>query len=300
MEFGPTSSGTVFADQNELEDVNLPALSAPGHMSASDQRPQASTLDFSDESLFTGMNCQANEALMSLVYPTQNAFSTSDGYMNAAINRADSHCVLACTQVIDRLERYLFDKLTTLDIVLDIVKKYLGSLQRLNQHTTTLSFSSKSLFFVIMHQIVSLLEGGCQNFQREKSIQKQLSNDLWNTASNKPLPMFPMIGLGAFEIDPDEQHLWRSQVILKESNRSLEVVGNVTASIGSDCDSGCCPRSWSRDLERRIRALCDSLKKRKVRKCAWSDDRKLIADAVFTLVPIPKQIYELNFLNILS
>lgn len=203
---------------------------------------------------------------MSLTYAPTNTYSPiTNGKMNST-NKPDSHCIFACTQIIDHLERYICNELTTLDTVLDIVKENLGSLEGLiNLPTTALTFSSKALFSVIITQTVSLLEDGYRKFRTEKSPPNQhVNGDSWITSQVKPLPIFPIFGFETFEIDTDEQRMWSSQAILKELlYRSLEVLRKIAVLMQNDLDLGCCPPSWSEELSGRITALCDVLKDEK-------------------------------------
>lgn len=252
MHFG-NGNDDGFEEQLEAPDFQAPA--APP--------PLDNDMDFNDENLFSQMSCQSDQTMMTLIYspappsdPTITSTNTASPRTTEKPERdskAESHCILACAQIIAQLERYLFDELTTLDIVLDIVKRYLGTLEGLLSVQSAWSNDScKALFSVIMRQIVSLLENGCKNFQKEKS---PLSS------ANKLLPIFFPFGLSAFEGETDEQRSWHSQIILKEMCRSLDVVQKIAALGGDSVKNS--SSSWERELEKRITTLCCLLKNEK-------------------------------------
>ena len=137
----------------------------------------------------------------------------------------DSHCVLACTEIISNLENYILADLKALDLCLAIVRQTVDELSRLvDTQQASRNFRCMALFSVIMYQMIELLEAGCTVFLVENQ-----------DGTGKVVPEWlrkgctPGIGFGAFRMGASEQRAWRRDIVLKELRQSSEVLQKIIA-----------------------------------------------------------------------
>jgi hypothetical protein len=155
------------------------------------------------------------------------------------------------------LEKYLYDELKVLDIILGIVKRAVDRLHPLvDLHLAHRDPKSFSLFGIILYQIVQLFEAGCSSFlvgghaeSHDQILPDPLSGGLHDLA------------FGSFAMNPDEERQRRSRLVLREL-RSVEdllrkiegpisVESNAYKGFGSGTERGDCYR----DLESRLGIL---------------------------------------------
>ena len=176
----------------------------------------------------------------------------------------DSHCVLACTQIISHLETYILADLKTLDLSLSIVRDTLTEIGRLvDTQRASRNFRCMALFSVVMYQIIELLEAGCDTFLSETKENPADGLPGWlrhgSTAS---------FGFGAFRMGAKEQRAWRADIVLKELSKSSEILQKIITLArlgprqvcnGNPDDRAAC---YS-DLERRLVALREKIGQRR-------------------------------------
>lgn len=135
----------------------------------------------------------------------------------------DSHCVLACTEIINNLERYVLAELKALDLCLTIVRPANEDLRRLvDTQKASRNFRCMALFSVIMYQIVELFEVGCAAFILEGigGPEKMLPEWLRSGGTSG-------LGLGAFRMGAKEQRAWRTDIVLKDVQQSVEILQSI-------------------------------------------------------------------------
>lgn len=137
----------------------------------------------------------------------------------------DSHCVLACTEIINDLERYVLAELKALDLCLAVVRQTVDDLRRLvDTQQASRNVRCMALFSVIAYQIIELLEVGCAAFlsESEGGPERVVSQRL-RTGSTSGL------GLGAFRMGIREQRAWRTDIALKDIKQSSELLQDIVA-----------------------------------------------------------------------
>ena len=177
----------------------------------------------------------------------------------------ESRCILACTSIITSLENYIIADLKALDIVLDIAKKTGDRLEELMRHQQDLrTHCCIALFSVILHQVVCLLENGCSTLTKSQDQRCNNAADRFDAVGSSK----PLFGFGTFQMDPEEQRAWQSQVVVRELQHIERVLQQMN-NLSREGDGQARPREfggWGRDLGRRISTMNEMLQKVKLSK----------------------------------
>ena len=262
--------GTNEQDRNAQNDGNsspsggyAPVTSEDSQYSLSDQ-VTASDFDFSIDQ---ASNRYSSNVTSNLPVQSQTGIEPCANVLSSATQKSykelDSHCVLACTQIISHLETYILADLKTLDLSLSIVRDTLTEIGRLvDTQRASRNFRCMALFSVIMYQIIELLEVGCDTFLSETKENPADGLPGWlrhGSAAN--------FGFGAFRMGAKEQRAWRADIVLKELCKSSEILQKIISLArlgprqvcnGNPDDRAAC---YS-DLERRLVALREKIGQR--------------------------------------
>lgn len=172
----------------------------------------------------------------------------------------DSHCVLACTEIISNLENYVLAELKALDLCLAIVRQTVDELSRLVEtQQGSRNFRCMALFSVIMYQIIELLESGCAAFLIEGESEPTNGVPGWLRNGSTPGR-----GFGAFRMGAREQRAWRTEIVLKDLQQGSEVLEKIITLARLGPRQTCRGTSEERaacyiELERRFAALRERL-----------------------------------------
>ena len=176
-------------------------------------------------------------------------------------SKVDSRCIIACTHIVTTLENYILADLKALDLVLEIVKKTVDKVGELiSVQEDSKSFCCLALFSVIMHQVMGLLEAGCAGLAESRDQASQgPASGLDRIGCG-----IPVFGFGTFQMDPEEHHAWRAQIVVKELQRSERVLQKMAALGTGRRHEGQAEvlGLWYQDLERRLGALRESLRRK--------------------------------------
>lgn len=127
-----------------------------------------------------------------------------------------SQCVMACSQIIISLEKYLVAELKVLDLVLGIVKRVIEILGPLVEHLGSSNVKCLALFGTIMYQILELVEAGCTNFLTEGLVDK-MADPLGDNLHD--------FGFGTF--NTGNQKRFSCQIVLEELQPIAEIIRKV-------------------------------------------------------------------------
>ena len=257
-------------DRNAQNDGNSSSSGGYAHMTSEDSQfslsDQVTASDF-DFSIDQASNRYSNNVTGNLPVQSQTGVEACANISSSATQKSykelDSHCVLACTQIISHLETYILADLKTLDLSLSIVRDTLTEIGRLvDTQRASRNFRCMALFSVIMYQIIELLEAGCDTFLSETKENPADGLPGWlrhGSAAN--------FGFGAFRMGAKEQRAWRADIVLKELCKSSEILQKIInlarlgprqVCNGNPDDRAAC---YS-DLERRLVALREKIGQR--------------------------------------
>ncbi|KAH8583162.1 hypothetical protein B0O99DRAFT_248028 [Bisporella sp. PMI_857] len=140
---------------------------------------------------------------------TASATDPRNGGVDSIENKRNSQCVTTCAHVILTLQKYLDDNLKLTPFV--------------EHQRTARDIKSLGLFSVLCHQIMELLDAGCQNFFEETD-QNQSQN-----TSKSPDTGFSGLGFDPFVINSRAQRRLRSQIILDKIQPFAEMMRTLAA-----------------------------------------------------------------------
>jgi hypothetical protein len=200
-------------------------------------------------------------------YPIQHpATTTPPPQMMTTDSGRSSQCIIACSQIIVRLEKYQIDKLKVLDLILGIVKRVTERLDPLvHGQFECPNTKCLALFSIILYQIVEILEAGCADFLAETpDTQIPLSSELMEAGFHEL--DFSGLGMGY----KDQEH-FRSQIILEVLRPVIKIMQKVlfiSTKAGIDRDS------CYQDREGRLKSLVEKVKKRRGGDVFMSHNRR--------------------------
>ncbi|KAG2417908.1 hypothetical protein HFD88_001007 [Aspergillus terreus] len=148
--------------------------------------------------------------------------------------------VIAAAEIVEQLEERMGAGLSAIDDVLRVNKEATQRISGLiNSTKCTSSIGGSIVVVAAAHHVVCLFEEACRR-------------------ANGPFPA-PGIGFGSFLLDPQEQTVFRAQIISIELHRSLRMVQSLSMPLQTGCfgpDPACLAMDgWLQDLKRRLRSL---------------------------------------------
>lgn len=210
----------------------------PSHHS-SITTPERNDVSYTDDSIIPAADLTADAGTRdggSNSYGTRNKDQDNTTRIEPGVGHApymdnqsrieiDSHCVFACTEIINDLERYVLTELKALDLCLSVVRQTVEYLRRLvDTQQTSRNVRCMALFSVIAYQIIELLEIGCAAFLSEsEGGPEKVVPQPFRTGSASGL------GLGAFRMGVREQRAWRTDIALKDVKQSSQLLQDIIA-----------------------------------------------------------------------
>lgn len=186
--------------------------------------------------------------------------------------------VIAAAEIVEQLEERMCAGLSAIDDVLRVNKEATQRISELiNSTKCTSSIGSSIVVVAAAHHVVCLFEEACSELYSSCSSgnRPSMSDDPQHNnipfgytrrrlpgvtvgRANGPFPA-PGIGFGSFLLDPQEQTVFRAQIISIELHRSLRMVQSLSMPLQTGC-FGPDPASlamdgWLQDLKRRLRSL---------------------------------------------
>ncbi|KAJ8069785.1 hypothetical protein OCU04_000201 [Sclerotinia nivalis] len=152
-------------------------------------------------------------------FQSQLSFPVDTQPRHLADSGSSSRCVMACSQIIISLEKYLVAELKVLDLVLGIVKRVIDKLGPLvGEQLGLRNVKCLSLFSTIVYQILELVEAGCTNFLTDGLVDK-LADPLGGNLND--------LGFGTFNTSPGNQKRFGCQIVLEELRPIAEIIRKV-------------------------------------------------------------------------
>ncbi|KAF2457633.1 hypothetical protein BDY21DRAFT_30287 [Lineolata rhizophorae] len=209
----------------------------------------------------------------SRITPPLGAVSPASSPTSCLSQRSDidSHCVLACAQVVISLENYILADVKVLGIILGVVRKAVDRLSELvNMQQGTRNSRFLDQLNVILNQIIDLFERGCSSFLDEDyTMQHSSLSDQLNVQSMSSC--IPGFALGGFHAGRQEQCAWRAHVIQKEIQHARELLHQMRILITWSPPENAC-ENQARELcydnfDMRLRDLSERVGQRKAEFC---------------------------------
>ena len=212
--FSPLSSHST------IPDFNFPSNSGPNVIHSMTPQPERRRVGQLDKP----SNTSIDPATLSI--PTQSSphlQTSSVESSNPSQDDADhlqltSQCMITCADIVNNLETYIASDLKSLDLILGIVKEVMQQLTELVQlQQTATSFRTCCILSVIMHQVVDLLECGCNSFfDKDKP-------------DGRPpfLRAGGSLGFRAFNSKSEEERSWKARIVVRELDQVSELLQKI-------------------------------------------------------------------------
>ncbi|KAG9230921.1 hypothetical protein BJ875DRAFT_487494 [Amylocarpus encephaloides] len=185
----------------------------------------------------------------------QTSFSSKGLPRRKTQSGSHSQCIATCSNIIIRLEKYLTDELKALDLIFEIIKKVLTQLNPLAEVQFAAPRDTKclTLFGVIAHQVIELLESGCNHYFAEER-----EDDAVQTHTELMSASLPSLGFGSFPINPEDHKRLKSQILLEELQPITQNLGKIITLVNSDEQRA----GYHREMHTSLNVLVETARRR--------------------------------------